>query len=672
MIFSIIRQALVSSSTAASNSAKPTVLFLLPLAWIGFSIVGIDGLNAAEISSATAVGNPSADRPPNIVLIVADDLGINDLNCYGRSEHSTPNLNRIASQGIRFTSAYCALPICSASRAGLMTSKYPARLHLTTYLPGRPDGASQLLLQARMQPALRGSHATLAEELKRVGFVTGLFGKWHLGSGTSSPAAQGFDVVFEPSASGEPNQKSGGKNEFTITDKALEFIHANRDRPFFCYVPHHVPHIELRPDPEAVKRSSAAWNPEYAATIESMDQAVGRIIDGIENEKLADNTIIIFTSDNGGLHVPEGHPTPVTHNTPFRAGKGYLYEGGLRVPLMVRWPGKIQAGKSVESPVSLLDLMPTLLDSVGVDTNKTVGPLDGRSQKKLLLENQDATNANERSFYWHSPHYTNQGSRPSGAVRKGKWKYVIQYDTQSEELFDLEKDIGEQVNVSAENAEVAKTLAADLAKWKLSVGAQENLPNPAADPSLHRKLYIDRDPSLLAFQSDAKELGSQWKSWRQSMNQAIAGRQPVLISTQNEVVLNAADARAHGKNLRYEPESYKNVLGYWTEVGDWADWEVSIPTAGEYDVEVHVGCGAGQGGSKASIVAGDQKLEWDVRDTGHYQNIIMQTIGTVKLAEGKQTIEVRPIKKAGVAVMDIRTVILRPATTALPTEGKSK
>lgn len=616
--------------------------------------------------------SPHADRRPNIVLIVADDLGINDLNCYGRSEHATPHLNRLASQGIRFTSAYCALPICSASRAGLMTSKYPARLHLTTYLPGRPDAASQPLLQARIQPMLRNSDNTLAEELKRAGYVTGLFGKWHLGSGASSPAAQGFDVVFEPNASGTPGEREGGKNEFTIADKAIEFIQANRERPFFCYVPHHIPHIDLRPDPEIVKRNNAAWNPEYAATIESMDQSVGRILETLTSEKLDANTIVLFTSDNGGLHVPEGHATPVTHNSPYRAGKGYLYEGGLRVPLIVRWPGLIQPNQTVHAPVSLLDIMPTLLDSIGVDTNKTVGPLDGVSQKKVWLSVDAFPITNERAFYWHSPHYTNQGSRPSGAVRKGKWKYIVQYDTNTSELFDLESDVGELKNVADQNAEVAKSMAADLERWKLSVGAQENVPNPAADQALHRQIYLDHDPSLLAYQPDAKALGQQWKSWRQAMNQAIAGKQPILKATQNEIVLNASAARPHGKNLRYEPETYKNVLGYWTEVGDWADWETTIPAAGQYDVEVHVGCGGGHGGSRASIVAGNQTLEWDVRDTGHFQNIIIQHLGTVTLAEGAQTVEVRPIKKAGVAVMDVRAVILRPKANDANSSTPSK
>jgi arylsulfatase A-like enzyme len=314
------------------------------------------------------------DRPPNVVLILADDLGVFDLGCYSRTDHRTPNLDRLASQGIRHTSAYCGLPICSASRASLLTSKYPARLHLTTYLPGRADAASQRLLQPEIEPALVPSAETLAEALKRAGYSTGVFGKWHLGGGNSSALKQGFDVSFEPSGNGDP-QTAGGKNENLIAQKAIEFIKSQGDKPYFCYVPHHSPHIMLTEQQSKIDRNSKAWNPLYAAVIESLDESIGSLLSAIEESGQAANTIVIFSSDNGGLHVPEGHATPATYNGPFRAGKGYLYEGGLRVPLIVRWPSKIAEGRTIDAPVSLMDIMPTILEAARVEAGRSVGPV---------------------------------------------------------------------------------------------------------------------------------------------------------------------------------------------------------------------------------------------------------------------------------------------------------
>ncbi len=242
---------------------------------------------------------------------------------------------------------------------------------------GRPDAPSQRLLQPRIEGQLPLEEVTIAELLKNAGYATGLFGKWHLGGPGFGPKEQGFDVAFVPPANERPTLESGGKGEFAITAAAEKFIEDHRDRPFFCYVPHNNPHIPLAAAPELIEKHRDAFNPVYAAMIETLDDAVGRLMAKVESLGLAKRTIFVFTSDNGGLHVLEFPGTPATHNTPFRAGKGYLYEGGLREPLLVRWPGVVAAGSTCETPVVLTDLFPTLLEAAGVDAANTVGPVDG-------------------------------------------------------------------------------------------------------------------------------------------------------------------------------------------------------------------------------------------------------------------------------------------------------
>lgn len=624
-------------------------------------------------AASTLAQAPATPTRPNIVLIVADDLGINDLNCYRsnqeQKDNNTPNIDGLAAAGTKFTSAYCALPICSASRASLLTSKYPARLHLTTYLPGRADAPSQKLLQPRIEPALVPTEQTLAEVLKREGYATGAFGKWHLGGGDSAPKKQGFDVAFEPPGNGDP-AVNGGKNELLIMDKAVEFIKAQGEKPYFCYVPHHSPHIMLNEERSRVEKYAKAWNPLYAATVERLDDAVGGILDAIEASPRADDTIIIFTSDNGGLHVPEGHEQPATNNGhSCRAGKGYLYEGGLRVPLIIRWPKGFAGSEIVGVPVSLLDIVPTLLDYAKIDVSKTIGPVDGQSFVGLHSDDEEpyrkALNAaRTRTFYWHLPHYTNQGSRPSGAIRHGDHKLIEDYETGAVELYE-NADLGiEQKNVADKHPEVVAALKAKLVAWRKSVAAQELKPNPDFDEALHRKLYIESDPSKISANGQtAEQIGKAWKEWRAAMNQAVAGRKSVLNNTAAAIHLSPAVAKTHGKNLRYEPEPYKNVLGYWTEVDDWAEWEFDSPIAGKAEIQIHCGCSGG--GSEVDVIlktpgAADQVLKWTVRDTGHFQNIVIETLGEVTLAKEKCTLEVRPRKKAGAAIVDIRQVLLVP------------
>ena len=401
-------------------------------------------LSSVPLATLPATEAATAAVRPNIVLILADDLGINDLGCYGRKDHRTPNLDRLASQGMRFTCAYAAQPICSPSRAAILTGKCPARLNLTNFLPGRPDAPSQRLLQPRIEGQLPLEEVTIAELLQHAGYATGLFGKWHLGGPGFGPKDQGFDVAVSPPADAKPTLASGGKAEFAITAAAEKFIEDHRDRPFFCYVPHNNPHIPLAAAPELIEKHWDAFHPTYAAMIETLDDAVGRLMAKVESLGLTDRTIFIFTSDNGGLHVLEFPGTPATYNRPFRAGKGYLYEGGLREPLLVRWPGVVAAGSTCNTPVVLTDLAPTLLEAAGVDAAKAVGPLDGINISKLLR----GESLPARTLYWHFPNYTNQGSRPAGAIRDGDWKLVEQFEDGSVELFNLAHDSGETKNLA--------------------------------------------------------------------------------------------------------------------------------------------------------------------------------------------------------------------------------
>ncbi len=593
---------------------------------------------------------------PNIVLVFADDLGINDLACYGRADQVTPNLDALAASGIRFTCAYTAQPICSPSRAALMTGKCPARLHLTNFLAGRADASTQKVLQPVIEGQLPLEEMTIAEWLKGAGYATGAFGKWHLGNAGFGPLQQGFDVAVSPPSNSKPSDQEGGKSEYAITNAAVTFIREQRDTPFFCYVAHNNPHIPLGAKPELVEKHRAAFYPTYAAMIETLDDTVGILMKEVQKLGIADNTIFIFTSDNGGLHVLEGPNDPPTHNTPYRAGKGYLYEGGLREPLIIRWPGHIQPESQTDTPVVLTDLVPTLLEAAGIDLAKTVGPLDGVSLLPLLKGDKIA----DRDLYWHFPNYTNQGGRPAGAMRRGRWKLVQQYEDNSVELYDLATDPGETNDLAAAQPATAKELVADFARWQIQVGAQRVIPNPEYDQQAHDRLYVTQDPSKLLAAEKSAEMVPAWLAWREAMNQATKGHRPQVTPPTGDVRLLARDATVHGKKLLYETASNKNVLGYWIYPEDWADWTFETPKPGKYEVEIQHGCGNGSGGSEVEVHVAGQVLSFTVIETGHFQNMAQRTIGVVDLAAGLQTLAVKPVSKPGTAVMDLRRVVLRP------------
>ncbi len=473
----------------------------------------------ALLCSAATLHRPAVaqSRPPNIVFILGDDLGVNDLGVYGRKDHRTPNLDRLAAEGLRFTTAYVASPICSPSRAALMTGRAPARLHLTTFIPGRGDARSQKLLHPPMRQQLPLEETTLAEHLRAAGYATAMIGKWHLGGAGFEPTDQGFDVYHPGQATTKPSDTEGGKGEYDLTRAAEQFIDANRDRPFFLYLAHNNPHIPyLLAKPELIESNSGAFDPAYAATIQALDDSVGRLLLHLDAAGLRDRTIIIFTSDNGGLHMPEGPHARVTHNTPFRAGKGYLYEGGLRVPLLVRGPGLVSK-RIIASPFVNTDWLPTLLELASARSAQP-NELDGVSQAQLLRTGKASP---ARPFYWHLPHYTNQGSRPAGAMRDGKWKLVEHYDDERVELFDLESDVGEQQDLSKSQPDRAAAMRKRLRDWRRSMDAQENTPNPSVDLDLYKRIYVDFDSTRF---DPLRADDAAWKAaatWRERMNAAI-------------------------------------------------------------------------------------------------------------------------------------------------------
>jgi arylsulfatase A len=458
---------------------------------------------------------PAATSRPNILFILTDDLGINDLACYGRTEHRTPNLDRLAAQGTRFTSAYCAQSICSPSRAAIMTGKTPARLHLTTYLPGRPDCVSQKLLHPVMRQQLPVEERTLAEHFKAAGYATACIGKWHLGGPKFSPTAQGFDVYRPGRAVTKPSATEGGKGEYELTSWAEEFMETNRARPFFLYLAHDTPHLPYSARADLVERNARAFNPTYAAVIEAMDETIGRLLAKVDALGIASNTIVIFTSDNGGVHMPEGPHDTITHNAPYRAGKGYLYEGGLRIPLIVRWPGRIAAGRVVNEPMLNTDWLRTLTHLADL---KVPDFSDGVSMASVLTGTAQPP---VRPLFWHFPHYNNQGGQPAGAMRDGDWKLVEHYEDGRLELFNLARDIGETNNLAATESRRAARMAKALARWRTEIGAQTNGLNPGFDPSAHRALYVDYVPSKenLAQTDDAGR--ARAAEWRKKMNAVV-------------------------------------------------------------------------------------------------------------------------------------------------------
>ncbi|NOY57363.1 MAG: sulfatase [Calditrichaeota bacterium] len=433
----------------------------------------------------------------NFVFVLADDLGWNQVRYEGVTKYyETPNIDRIAAAGMSFTDAYAADPVCSPSRASIMTGKYPARLHLTDYIPGDPYPYAKLKRpqQAKRLPL---KEITMAEMLKRKGYVCGHFGKWHLNVDKNykpgrpgDPGSQGFDVVFttvKPKPDADPNKDA--HHAVAITQHALKFIEEYKDKPFFAYVAHHVVHRPIMEHKDFIdkyrtksKINDPIKNPIMGAMIERMDTGIGQILDKLDELNLTDKTIVIFYSDNGGLKM-------LQDQYPLRGGKAMVYEGGIRVPLAIKWPGVIKPGTKCSVPVISNDLFPTIAEMANVDISD-IKDIDGLSLVPLLKR----TGTIKRdALYWHYPHYHHQGFKPSGAIREGDYKLIEWYEQtmlgedHQIDLYNIKKDIGETTNLANIMPEKAKEMREKFHQWKRAVKAQEMTINPNFDP---KKQYL--------------------------------------------------------------------------------------------------------------------------------------------------------------------------------------
>jgi arylsulfatase A-like enzyme len=452
---------------------------------------------------------------PNILFILLDDLGWKDLGYTKSTFYKTPNIDKLASEGTVFTDAYAASSVCSPSRAAIMSGKYPARLNLTDYIPGnRHYGPhkNQRLASHPFNLQLNLEEYTIAEAFKNAGYNTFFAGKWHLGEEEKYyPNHQGFDINKGGNHTGHPaggyfapyknpQLEDGNEGEYLtdrLTDETISFIKNNKGQPFLAYLSFYTVHLPMQGKPEKVekyrnklslmdytgeefvKRDDTFYKqwqnmPHYAAMVESLDENVGRILDWLEKENLAENTIVVFTSDNGGMATSNQTDNIPTTNLPLKAGKGYLYEGGIRAPLIFRWPEKIRAGSTTDFPVTGTDFFPTLLDLAGIKLIPEQHP-DGISLKPLLEEQT----MDERPIFWHYPHYSGGlGGKPSGAVRLGNYKLIEFYEDNHIELFNLKEDALEKKNLAEANPEKAEELKRLLHQWRKDVGAQMPYPNP--------------------------------------------------------------------------------------------------------------------------------------------------------------------------------------------------
>jgi arylsulfatase A-like enzyme len=471
------------------------------------------GAGATVVAGAAGVCRRLAGseirRKPNFVLFLIDDMGWTDAGCYGSTFYETPNIDKLAAEGVRFTDAYAACPVCSPTRASIMTGKYPARLNLTDWLIGRRWPKNSPILPVDWRHEMPLEEVTIAEALKEGGYATCFVGKWHLGKEPYYPEHQGFDINIGGTHTGMPQSYfwpkwgdnppiEGYPGEYLtdrLTDESLKFLDANSGGPFLLYLSHYAVHTPLESKQELTakyevkaKKLPPAKGPRfvpegqrkarqvqdhavYAGMVQSVDESVGRVMNKLDELGVADNTIIIIMSDNGGLSTSEGSPTA---NVPLRAGKGWLYEGGIREPMIIKWPGVAEPGSVCTEPVTSTDFYPTMLEMAALP-QRAEQHCDGISIVPLL---RGTGKAKHRAFYWHYPHYSNQGGRPGGAVRAGDYKLIEFYEDNRIELYDLKNDVGEKEDLSAKMPEKAAELRKMLHEWRKAVDAQMPKPNP--------------------------------------------------------------------------------------------------------------------------------------------------------------------------------------------------
>lgn len=452
-------------------------------------------------SSSPSGGGPAPRL--NVLLILCDDLGWRDLSCYGSEFYETPHIDALASQGMRFTHAYAPSTVCSPSRASILTGRSPASLHLTDWIAGLDYPYEKLSPPEDWMQYLPHETYTLAEAFKAAGYQTASIGKWHLGKQDHYPTTHGFDVKIAGSEAGGPGSyfypyknglwatpdlEAGEEGEYLtdrLTTEALQWLDGVGEQPFFLYLPFFNPHRPTQAKEAYIQRFQnrlkdgyPQQNPINAGMIYSLDENVGRIMAYLEEKGLAENTLVVFTSDNGGNHYAD---TPQkTSNHPLRAGKGSAYEGGIRVPMVVRWPGVVAPGKVSEVPVSGMDLFPTLAEAVGLSlASEQQAQLEGASLLPLL--NQTGP-LQRQALYWHYPHYHHGGASPHAVVRRGDYKLIHFFEDGHHEVYHIVEDPGETQNLAQQRPELAEELHALLEAWLDEVDAQLPTANPAYDP----------------------------------------------------------------------------------------------------------------------------------------------------------------------------------------------
>ena len=540
------------------------------------------------------------DRPPNIVFFLVDDLGWSDVGCYGSTFHETPHIDRLAKEGMRFDNAYSTCHVCSPSRASILTGKYPARTDLTEWLGGRPERAYEKLHSAKKLMSLPAEEITLAETLKNHGYATANYGKAHL---RVNPKTYGFDEAitgwvrsyfhpFSPQYAKTLPAKKGDYYTDKLTDAALDFIERNKDRPFFVHLEHFAVHDPiqgrkdlvakyrkklaampkpkgpkyiLEPNPDGPPLTAAelkalekddrlqlhqdkrVWwvkqvqdNVEFAGMLEATDQSLGRIRAKLKELGLAENTIVIFTADNGGMSASNqyrgiNHPRRVldsrfaSSNLPLRGAKGWNYEGGIRVPLIVHWPGQTKANSLSHAMVTGTDFYPTLLEMINLPALPKQH-VDGKSFVPALKGKPH----DRGPIYWHFPHYSNHGYQsPGGAIRLGNYKLLEYYENGNVQLFDLEKDLGEQNDLSKAQPETTKKLLKMLQDWRREVDAKMPQVKTAAsrekattNPAITRNLPAE----VASFAPGWKVRNWGGPNMQPGLRNAWAGRKNVLLT----------------------------------------------------------------------------------------------------------------------------------------------
>lgn len=442
------------------------------------------------LSGGFSLSLAAADRP-NFIVILADDLGWADLPCYGNRFHETPAIDRLAAEGMRFTCFYSGA-VCSPTRSNLQSGRHEARYGITQHIPGHRRPFAKLIDPAvPLQLPLEAE--TLAERLGAAGYATGYFGKWHLGGAGFGPAEQGWKTVLEFQKHEVPPAVSGSEGPRRaaafLTGKAVDFIEEHRAEPFLLQVSHYAVHLPLSTTPALLEKYRKREKvpgfpclPEYAGLLEELDTSVGDIVAAVESLGLAEKTMIVLLSDNGGLVHDQSGKT-YTSNAPLRGEKGTLYEGGIRVPAIVRMPGLVPAGTVCEEPSVTTDIPSTVLDLAGLAPAEGE-PLDGLSLLPLLRD--PVATFPHRTLYWHLPHYHH--GTPASAIRRGEWKLIEFFEDGAVELYKLSSDVGESKGLAAENPAKTNELREALAAWRSAIGARLPVPNPDHDPARAKEM----------------------------------------------------------------------------------------------------------------------------------------------------------------------------------------